>query len=200
MLGSARGFRGHCRRTSDGRRSAHAIPPTSLGIDGARHRGGPDFRRPARAQSREPDRGLRSHDRRADVLGPPARYGRREAASFGFGAYLFGWFAFAAAFGPWRIAYQPHNLDQRLSDFLPTHLLVVAISYRLYPPPDPSTMTTPLEARIREYRRHSAMMGIGDCLVALWLGLIGGVIATVMAARRRRALGRTPASGGSGSG
>jgi MFS family permease len=125
-----------------------------------------------------------------------ARYGRREAASFGFGAGLFGWVAFVMAFGPWRIAYQPQDLDKRLSDFLPTHLLVVAISYHLYPPPDPTTMTTSLDARVREYQRHSAMMGIGDCLVALWLGLIGGVIATAMAGWRRRARGRSPSSGG----
>jgi hypothetical protein len=125
-----------------------------------------------------------------------ARYGRRDAASFGFGFSLLGWVAFVMAFGPWRIAFQPMNLERRLSDFLPTHLLVVAISYHLYPPPDPSSMTTSLEGRVQEYQRHSAMMGIGDCLVALWLGLIGGVIATVMAARRRRARGRSPSSGG----
>ena len=68
-------------------------------------------------------------------------------------------------------------------------LLVVAISYRLYPPPDPASLTISLDARVLAYERHSAMMGIGDCLVSLWLGLIGGVIATGGRGRSGTSLG-----------
>ena len=115
-----------------------------------------------------------------------ARYGQGRLASFGFGAALFGWVAFALAFGPWRIVYPGvlDTMERRLSDFLPAQILVQLIARRISPPPDPVAMSTTIDDQIVAEDRALAATGIAHCLVSVWLGVLGGALATAMAARR----------------
>jgi hypothetical protein len=121
-----------------------------------------------------------------------AKFGGHAVSSFGFGAALFGWVAFVLAFGPWRIAYPPNDLDKPLRDFLPTHLMVSAVAERLAPIPD--VMTTTVDEQIVTDERLASAIGIGHCLLSLWLGLVGGALAIALASRRRTPRGQPSAA------
>jgi hypothetical protein len=75
------------------------------------------------------------------------------------------------------------QMEGRLSDFLPTQIIVQSLVDRILPRSDPLAMSTSIYDQIAA--REQAATGIAHCLIAMWLGVLGGVLAMAMATRRQ---------------